>query len=289
MLDRHSRVVTTPETHFFDGVLADLPDEGSDHDRLVEHLLQHDRARDLDLDREELLRRFRAGPSSHRQLLVHALDLYRDQRGAERVVEKTPAHLPHVPRILRWFPTARIVLLVRDGRDAVMSMVDAAFTHDDLRRHCANWRRMARTGERLVRDHPDRVLQVRFEDLVRDPESTVRRVDRFLDLTFERRQLEPTPDSDAIPSWERAWKGRATLPVNPARVGSWRRRASEHQHWVMHAMMGRTLRWLGYHVADDLRAPATVRVREAVLGAAWGAALHPAVRPVTRRLWRLSR
>jgi len=289
MLDRHGEVAATPETHFFDVVLADVPQEGSEHDRLVDHLLQHDRAGDLQLDREELLRRFRTGHASHRELLAHALALYRDRRGAMRVVEKTPAHLAHVPRILRWFPDARIVLLQRDGRDAVMSMMDAAFTHDDLRRHCANWRRMALLGERLVRDHPDRVLQVRFEDLVFDPESTIRRVDGFLGLEFQPRQLQPAVGGDTIPEWERGWKERATLPIDPTRVGSWTRRASLQQRWVMHAMMGRTLRWLGYHAAAESPSPATRRVREAALGYAWVAALHPSVRPVTRWLWRLRR
>ena len=287
MLGRLSEVAATPETHFFDQVMTDpaRPREGTDHGLMADHLLHHDRARDLQLERAELLQRFREGPATYRRLLEHALRLYADQHGAQRVVEKTPAHLVHTPRILRWFPDARVVLVVRDGRDAVMSMMNASFTHDDLRRHCANWRRMAIVGERLVRRHPDHLLQVRFEDLVRDPGAVMRRVDRFLGLEFEPRQLDDALAGGPVPGWEQEWKQRATGAVDPTRVGLWRRRASLRQKRVMQAMMGRTLRWLGY--SGQIEAPATARLLEGALGLAWISALHPLVRPTSARLWRL--
>ena len=289
MLGRHSKVAATPETHFFDKVLADpgRPREGTDHDRMVDHLLFHERARDLQLERAELLHRFRQGPATYRGLLENVLRLYGDVRGAERVVEKTPAHLAHGPRMLRWFPAARIVLMVRDGRDAVMSMMNASFTHDDLRRHCANWRRMAIVGERLVRRHPDQVLQIRFEDLVRDPGQVMQRVDGFLGLEFEPRQLGASGACAQVPEWEREWKERATGAIDPARVGAWRRQASQRQQRVLQVMMGRTLRWLGYNISDPIETAAATRLLENALGIVWISALHPLVRPTSARLWRL--
>lgn len=49
-----------------------------------------------------------------------------DARAMNAWVEKTPGHLRYVKLIQRHIPTARFVHVLRDGRDVVASMVDAA-------------------------------------------------------------------------------------------------------------------------------------------------------------------
>ncbi len=49
-------------------------------------------------------------------------DLSNDNPG-KTIVEKTPVHLLHADRIRALFPAARLVLILRDGRDVVTSLV----------------------------------------------------------------------------------------------------------------------------------------------------------------------
>lgn len=253
---------------------------------MVRHLLGHPRAADLDLDPDELLARFVDLDPRWRHLFRVALDLHAHERGARTAVEKTPAHLAHVPRILQWYPGARVVCVVRDGRDAVMSMLSAGFTHGDLRRHACNWRQMARLGEEYAARYPRQLHTVRFERLVTRPEQTLRRLHDFLHVPFDPRQLDGDQPTGVIPAWEDGWKGRARAAIDPTRAGAWRRTATPHQRCSIHAVMGDWLTRLDYEDATLDACPPAIRLREQVLARLWRAALHPAMRPVTATAWR---
>jgi len=253
---------------------------------MVRHLLGHPRASDLNLTRDALIARFRDHDPRWRHLLRIALQSYASERGARTVVEKTPAHLLHVPRILQWYPDARIVVVLRDGRDAVLSMLAAEFTHGDLRRHACNWRRMAELGEELAVRYPRHLHTVRFEDLVTRPRAVLTELHAFLDMPMHPDQLDSGPSSDAIPAWETAWKSSATAPIDPSRIDTWRHLATPQQRWALHAIMGDTLARLGYLDATLDDCPLPSRVRHRAMAHLWRAALHPSVRPVTASVWR---
>ncbi len=253
---------------------------------MVRHLLGHPRASDLGLDPGDVLARFRDLDPRWRHLYRVALEIFAEGRGADVAVEKTPAHLVHVPRILQWYPDARVILLVRDGRDAVLSMMAAGFTHDDLRRHACNWRRMACMGEQLAARFPRHLCTVRFEHLIARPEQILRELHDFLGVPFDPVQLQDSSPSPAVPAWEAAWKARATRPVDPARAGAWRHLATDHQRWALHAVMGDALTRLGYPDAHLEDCPLPARARHLALARLWRAALHPAVRPITATAFR---
>jgi len=268
MLDRHPDLAVPPETHFFDQVMRRTRPAEGDVGRMVHHLVECERVVDLELDPDDLLARLDDRTATWSEVYVAMMHVYAGRHGARAAVDKTPAHLAHVPRILAWYPEARVANLVRDGRDAVMSMMAQPFTHDDLRRHGCNWRRMARLGRRFERRWPDRFRSFRFEDLVRDPRGTLERIDDFLGLPFHDSQLDPGTGSRAIPDWETAWKERATGPVDPGRIGQWRHQATDSQRWAMHAVMGDELRRLGYGDAGLDDCPPALRLRERTLAQA---------------------
>lgn len=290
LLDRHPDLAATPETHYFDLVLTDpcRPRRG-DHTSMVRHLLTHARAADLRLDPDETLARFRRHDPRWRHLFRVALERYAEVRGASRVVEKTPAHLAHVPRILQWYPDARVVLVLRDGRDAVTSMLAADFTHDDLRRHACNWRRAAELGEELASRYPGSLHTVRYEDLVANPRDALSRLHEFLGIPLDPKQLVSGEAPNVVPGWESPWKARAIAPIDPSRVGSWRHRATHAQRWAMNAIMGDVLNRLGYDDTALYDAPLPSRLRHLAFARLWRTALHPSVRPLTASAWRALR
>jgi hypothetical protein len=88
--------------------------------------------------------------------------------GATHFVEKTPAHLFHLPSIRRVYPDAWIVHLVRDARAVVRSLAELEFGQPDVLRGASSWAR----GERLIdrgTDGMERCRHVRYEDLIADP------------------------------------------------------------------------------------------------------------------------
>lgn len=284
LLGRHSQFAATPETHFLDQVVPRFSRASmfppQVHAAWIGHALACIRFQDLELAPTLLLDRFRAYPADVRNLLRASLELYAENFGKPRVVEKTPAHLEHVGRILRWYPHARVVYIVRDGRDACMSMLRAPWTHNNLRRHARDWTYQTRLGHRAMRRYPGRILQVRFESLVQKPETVLGEICAFLDAPFETTMLDPeTPSSSVTPEWELSWKRNAEAIIDPARVGVWRE-APVEQRWLMNSMMGRWLRRLGYSDTALTGCPPATRVRHAVLNRLFRMLYHPALRPM---------
>ena len=123
---------------------------------------------------------------------------YAEAQGKSRFGDKTPAYMQELELLARVFPDAQYVHLVRDGRDAGLSFVDMR------RRPRFNWARprglaafacqwkleveAARTFGR--RRGPQRYLELRYEDLVAEPEAKLRGVCEFLGLGFEPAMLE---------------------------------------------------------------------------------------------------
>lgn len=105
--------------------------------------------------------------------------------GKRRWVEKTPRHINHVGKILEWSPDARVIIIVRDGRDVACSLRRQRGSLEDCMQRWVDENR----GSQQYWGDP-RVHVCRYEDLVTDLEPTVRAVMEFVGEPFEPAQLE---------------------------------------------------------------------------------------------------
>jgi hypothetical protein len=121
--------------------------------------------------------------------------------------EKTSANIYHVPTLLGWFPSSKIIhtfrdprgifvsssKLVRSGKWGVkerMPSLPERFLNPLLDsimavRVSRTWSDAVRLHAQYERQYPDQYLLVRFEDLIHDPEGQIRQVCRFLDISFD--------------------------------------------------------------------------------------------------------
>ncbi len=244
LLDRHPQLAITAETHFCIK-LARLPSGG--YARLLDHFYQWHRTAELGLSRDELAARFLTYEPSPRGLFRAALEEYAENHHKPRVGEKTPFHLWHVPTLLSWFPDAKVICTIRDGRDNVLSMLDAPWAaHKMLREHCRTWIRAAKAADKFQRKYPERFMLVRYEDLLAQTQAKLAAIDAFLGLPFDAVQLDPSVATDVVPHWERSWKQDATKEIDPSKISIWKTRATPVQRRVMNTMMGPMLRHFGY-------------------------------------------
>ncbi len=99
-----------------------------------------------------------------------------------RLVTKSPS-VRHLARFFAFFPSARLLILVRDGRSVVQSGMDTFGW--DFDRGCRAWSEAASTirhFQQAEAARADRWRLVRYEDLVDDTEGQLRRIFEFLGL-----------------------------------------------------------------------------------------------------------
>ena len=60
--------------------------------------------------------------------------------------EKTPQHLRSVDKILKYYPKAKFVHVIRDGRDVVNSLLKMPWRPDGLINNARFWKKFVRLG-----------------------------------------------------------------------------------------------------------------------------------------------
>jgi hypothetical protein len=178
---------------------------------------------------------------------------YAQQRGAVRWGDKTPIYTSYIDLIQCIFPQAQFVHIIRDGRDAALSMLEKWGQRDfhiDICFAAHNWRRRIRqaraSGARLG---ADQYYELRYERLVGDAETELRSLCDFLSEPYVPEMAEPhrlgrerlRPNDFHAP---------VRQPPNTKRVGRWREEMTAADQRLFQRIAGDLLGELGYETPD---------------------------------------
>jgi len=190
MLGAHSRVLTFPESHALGALLTP--------NRLLRMMGLASRP---NIAR---MRRFLAEigavppralryPISARRsvrLFCESLDDLATREDRSCWVEKTPAHIYSVPRLERWVPELRFVHVVREGADTIASHYEATHRHPEefgggisVDRAIDIWKKSIEISRQC--EGTRRHTIVRYDQLVTQPERSLKRICTDLGLTYE--------------------------------------------------------------------------------------------------------
>jgi hypothetical protein len=191
------------------------------------------------------------------------LEKFADWQQRPRWGEKTPHNLFYVREILQDFPNAKIINVNRDGRDVAVEQLRSAFGPRNAYSAAKIWQRVEKTAAQLRSTLPSATwFDVRYEDLVTNPESVLTQVTDFLGEKFDPALLK----FYQAPIAQRRGATRdhrpLGLPVTPEFVGLYRRYLSAFDQAVYAAVAGEELRRAGY---GDIAEPADFTSDEAAL------------------------
>jgi hypothetical protein len=271
MLDAHPELTIPPETHFIPKVIEACATEGDRRERVVELLTNHRRWPDFGLDPEEFRRRIEELPEPLEagDALRVFYGLYAERQGKPRWGDKSPSYVRKMPKIFRALPEARFIHLIRDGRDVALSQIEVHHGAAEAREAAESWAAAIAKARRQAQRVPH-YLEVRYEDLVDDPEPVLRRVCEFADLPFDSAMLEyhrgasdrmaetvrdfDRGDGPAIPAAVRAKQHeRVAAPPQRERAGRWRTDMSPADRAGFEEVAGELLADLGYEVGEPSR------------------------------------
>jgi omega-hydroxy-beta-dihydromenaquinone-9 sulfotransferase len=246
ILGKHPEIFTFHELHFFEQLWT--PTEQSQYlakpeaERLAARLLCIQR--DGYLTQGEISRFWEESQdliASIQEKTLTPTDVYEafvryeTAKHAKRIpCDQTPRNVFYIGEILELYPEARIINMIRDPRDVLLSQKGKwkrrslganNIPRQEAIRSWINyhpiiisqlWNASIRAAERFA--DRDRVYALRFEDLLANPEETVQKICQFISISFEKSLLE-IPQIGSSCGVDRPEQ----TGINPDRAGSWQK------------------------------------------------------------------
>lgn len=177
-------------------------------------------------------------------------------QGKPRWGEKTPHHSLLWRDTLAAWSDALVVIIERDPRDVALSWKEARFGGDHVSPFAAAWKGYQAAAEevRSALDS-DRWIDLRYEDLVDQPEAELARVMNFLGESYYPSQLAFHDTKD---EWRTDSRNAAHLrqPVSAKSVGRWRTRLSTREVGLVEHIVGDVMTGRGYAPSSTAASPA---------------------------------
>ncbi len=127
---------------------------------------------------------------ARREQYLHDLTALADYSGKKWVIDKLPFNMLHLPLIRLLFPESPIIHVVRHPLDTVLSCFFQAFLHGHewsytMQDAAELYIRSVRHVERIKEALDLRYMQIRYEDLVADPQPKVRSLLSFVGVDWD--------------------------------------------------------------------------------------------------------
>jgi hypothetical protein len=221
MLSHHRAIECAPEFEFLVEAMpaaGGFPELGAYREWLATNriFLPHALAIDPGLDYPSLAKSFLAQYCARNAKPIHGATCHK-----------------HFDRLLRVWPRARFVHLLRDGRDVARSCIGMGWS-GNVWHGATRWIEAEELWERVAAAVPaERRHELCYEDLVRAPEHELTRLCSFLGTSYDAGMLDYARDS----SYERP---------DPALIAQWKRKLSPDELALLEARIGPLLRQRGY-------------------------------------------
>ncbi len=186
-----------------------------------------------------------------------------EQTGKRRIGSKYPVFGRHLDLLNSLFPDCRVIHVIRDGRDCALSHKGVTWGHQNTYSAAVHWRRYIQMAQRSSSALHGRYLEIRYEDLLLHPETTMRSLEHFI------------TGSDDGGITQRFVEERSSLKTDKA--GSWRKSMSARSQAIFESVAGDTLKCCGYPLSGITHSPSLLaragyRVHSRLTREGWGLA-----------------
>lgn len=220
--------------------------------RLVEYFIHTDNFTAAGIERSVLESRTLSECRNIADFLRIVMEEMCRKQGVSRWAEKTPYHVLYITEIKRLIPDALIVHIIRDGRDAALSMsafgLDNPYPWECGGRRLAmavRWKWMVRKGRSGGREIGQDYYELHYEDLVEKPRETLVKLGGFIGQALDYDGILQA-GVGSVRQPETSFPGQHSNPV-----GRWKVQCSPGELAILEGAVGDCLEELGYVLASE--------------------------------------
>lgn len=225
MLDAHPDISVPHETAFIPEVARLSRAQGAldreDAENLVDLIRQYPFVRKGNLLTDRGLAAAKQATSLP-QLVAALFEGHAEGRGSRIWGDKSPNQTLEIAELARLFPKARFIHLVRDGRACMLSHKRVDWGTRSPMALAVAWATASLIAEEVGSALGSRFLSLRYEELIRQPQSELERVAEFLEVPFDPLMLDfHSRAATEVPSGSRRYHTSAMSPPDPSKGDRW--------------------------------------------------------------------
>lgn len=172
-------------------------------------------------------------------------------------IEKSPPHVYFTHEINAIIPEAKIINIVRDPRDVIPSinrmLQQMGKKPRTIYERATIWNRSVAAAEST------HLFTVRYEDLVSDPQTVMKRVFGYLDLAYSADYLaEHSRISEETVKSNETWKEKNFSRISSDRIGNFKQCLKTKEIGLIESICGQFMRTYGYDSTDAPFSPLTL-------------------------------
>ncbi len=257
LLRAHPRLTLPPESHFIPSFYRGYGDPRSEREavELARRILNLEWIRlwDVSVDAAAFAR-----DRSFQRVVCRLYEAWARQEGKPRWGDKTPHYVTDIDALLDIFPSAKIIHIIRDGRDVALSWLNSRLEPRNLYTAATLWKQYVTGGRIAGAALADTTyLEVRYESLLGQPAETMRAVCAFIGEPFTEAMLEPnslpTISREGIFSKREEVLAQPPATIDKTNVEKWRTAMSSSDREIFESVAGDLLAALGYETEGRAR------------------------------------
>ncbi|HLY17473.1 MAG TPA: sulfotransferase [Bryobacteraceae bacterium] len=255
LLRSHPNLTFPPESQFIPTYYRAYGDPGNRADaiRLGKIILSTRSIRTWRIDLEPAAF---CGCRTFREVLCLLFGTWAKQEKKTRWGDKTPQYVTDIPLLRELFPTAQILHIIRDGRDAAVSALRVAF-EGNLATAALRWKASVRAGRQAgAAQSAGAYLEVRYESLLQDPEAVMKQICTFLGEPYDPAVLKPSPPRPHALSgapWINGDPPDGDRVIVRSNAGKWQAMMRPSDRVLFESLAGELLQELGYGTEGKTR------------------------------------
>lgn len=251
MLNAHSKVAFTPETHFLYHYLSPLNKSlpPSTPEELLSRIGKDQSLNRLKLDFPSIVLKLKYDSNIWVHFFYAFLDAYAAKENVENIGDKDPMNSALLKVIKKHFPDAWVVHIIREPRDVLLSRLKSKWGQKypllaHLGDHKVSLEKALKEGPELF---DEKYIETRYEDLITEPEKEIRKICDRLPIEFEDGMLDFEKSSSQLVSQEeQQWKGNIFGRILRGNTNKWKKGLNSYQRNVSGLILGDLIERLGY-------------------------------------------
>lgn len=160
-------------------------------------------------------------------------------------VDHTPSNIKNAMNLLRLFPDAKFLHIVRDGRAVSASIMPLDWGTNTIYKSALSWKKRVTNYIKLEDELGSQYIKrIKFEDLVQSPEKTLKDICNFINIDYQGKMVEGT--GFQTPIYTKKQHSLVGRRPDISEISAWKNLLTQRQIEIFESIAHDLLLSLGY-------------------------------------------